>query len=130
MSEVEKEKKLLGITPTFQTVLNTQLKKFMDALDYGDLFTAYVILKTLIDALRPTDREALLCNDVSHIDKQILKAMQIKDVDLYTTRRVRKATVKRIIRENIRGLFRKVMTKLHEGGYLEKTKEFPKRSYR
>ncbi len=108
------------ITPTFQAVLNSQLKKTTDALDAGDPIDSFIKLRTLIMLLNPTDRTELMENDVAHIHTEVNRAMKTEAVDLYTTRRKRTSQVRSTLRRHLLELFTKVMTKLHEGGYLEK----------
>jgi hypothetical protein len=108
------------ITPTFQAVLNSQLKKVTDALDSGAPVDSFIKLRTLIMLLNPKDRKELMENDVAHIHAEVNRAMRTEGVDLYTTRRKRTRQVRSTLRRHLLELFTKVMTKLHDGGYLEK----------
>ncbi len=108
------------ITPTFQAVLNSQLKKVTDALDSGEPINSFIKLRTLIMLLNPKDRKELMENDVAHIHAEVNRAMRTEGVDLYMTRRKRNSQVRSTLRRHLLELFTKVMTKLHDGGYLEK----------
>lgn len=108
------------MTPTFQTVLNTEILKIMDALDSRDYDRAYGCLKTLISVLNPLHSKEFIKNDLAHIDSQLAKAQQQKSVDTYQMLRIQHSARQRILREHVRPLFCKVMAKLHEKGYLEK----------
>jgi len=111
-------KKLRGITPTYQAVLNQELAKVMNAIDEGDTFKAYTCLQTLIDSLNPEHTKELQ-KDILRINDRINEALRLKDVDLYQTRRVRKLTAESVTKQETRTLFRKVMAVLHKEGYLE-----------
>lgn len=111
-------KRLRGITPTFQAVLNRELAKVMDAIDEGNTFQAYTTLQTLIDSLNPEHTKELR-NDIGNIDKKINAALRLEGSDLYQTRRIRKETAATVTKRNTRTLFRKVMGVLHDKGYLE-----------
>jgi len=111
-------KRLRGITPTFQAVLNQELSKVMSAIDEGNTFQAYTSLQTLIDALNPEHTKELR-GDIVVIDARINKALRLEGVDLYQTRRIRKLTAANVTKQNTRTLFRKVMAVLHARGYLE-----------
>lgn len=111
-------RELKSITATFQAVLNTQLLKVMGAIDAGNTFDAYTTLQTLIDSLNPIHTKELR-KDVLAINKRINKALGLHGVDLYQTRRIRKSTAETVTKAETRSLFRKVMTILHEKGYLE-----------
>jgi len=127
MSEREGvERSLVAITITFQNVLNLQLKKIMDAIDTGNHQEAYTSLKTLITTLRPEDSDLLIKNDLAHIDGELGRAGSIESVDLVQTGRKRRRGKDMIYRTYVRDLFLKVMRKLHEGGYLEKTRKIQK----
>lgn len=115
------------VTPTFQSVLNRQLAKIMDAIDAGNLRAGYGMLKTLIATLNPKDSKKFMENDVAHIDAEIGEALKHKNIDLYQTRRIHVVSVNTILRKHLRTLFWKVMTRLHEGGYLEKQPVKPTR---
>jgi hypothetical protein len=108
------------ITPTFQAVLNKQLAKVTDALDAGNPIDTFIKIRTLILLLNPTDQKELMENDVAHIHAEVDRAMRIESVDLYMTRRKRNSQVRSTLRRHLLELFRKVMAKLHDGGYLEK----------
>lgn len=107
------------ITPTFQMVLNKQIGKIMDAIDEGNVELAYVCIKTLIDSLKPADRDDLLKNDVEPIDEQLRKVGSGESIDYYTGLLRASKEQENILYDNIRPLYRKVMTKLHKGRYLE-----------
>mgnify|MGYP001335037510 CR=1 FL=1 len=124
MSE-EIEKRLVAVTPTYQAILNLQLKKVADALDAGNPIDGFIKLRTLILLLNPTDQKELMENDVAHIHAEVNHAMKIEGVDLYMTRRKRTSQVKSTLRRHLLELFRKVMVTLHNGGYLEKTRNVP-----
>lgn len=108
------------ITPTFQAVLNSQLKKVTDALDSGSPIDSFIKLRTLIMLLNPKDRKEMMENDVAHIHAEVNRAMRTEGVDLYMTRRKRTVRVRSTLRRHLLELFTKVMTKLHDGGYLER----------
>ncbi len=114
------------MTPTYQSVLNRQLAKIMDAIDYGDLNTGYGMLKTLICSLNPKDSEHFLENDVKHIDSEIAKIMSRRTIDAYQTKRTQKWHVDNLLRSRMLPLFHQVMVRLHLGGYLEKQPIQPK----
>lgn len=119
-------KELKGITPTYQAVLNSQLKKVTDALDSGDVMDSFVKLKTLIGILNPKHRDPLLNNEVAHIQKELNKAVQQRGVDQYQTWLLHGSSTRSVLQRHLWDLFLKVMTQLHEGGYLELTKIIPK----
>ena len=108
------------VTPTFQSVLNHQIRKIVDSLDAGDPIDSFLKIRTLILMLNPTDSRYFMENDVKRIHSKIQKAQRQKSVDLYQTRRTQAHSVRSILRQHILDLFYKVMTRLHEGGYLEK----------
>lgn len=112
-------KELRGITPIFQTALIKEIGKAMDAIDEGDLFKAYSILKTLAGSLKKKDKDALKQNEIAHIEKELSDVSRWRSSDFYQTDLVRNSKRDRILRENIRPLFEKIMEILHEGGYLE-----------
>lgn len=112
------EKKLRGITPTFQAVLNQELSKVMGAIDEGNTFQAYTSLQTLIDALNPEHTKELR-KEILVINKKINVALRLQGVDLTQTRLLRKTTAETVTKQNTRTLFRKVMAVLHARGYLE-----------
>jgi len=111
-------KKLRGITPTFQAVLNQELAKVMSAIDEGNTFQAYTSLQTLIDALNPEHTKDLR-KEILTIDKKINVALGLEGVDLTQTRRIQKTTAESVTKRHTRTLFRKVMAVLHDKGYLE-----------
>jgi len=100
-------------------VLNTEIRNVMDAMDEGNVEQAYVCIKTLIDALKPIDRDDLLKNDVEPIDEELRKIGDGESIDYYTGLLRASKDQENILYKNIRPLFRKVMTKLHQGNYLE-----------
>jgi len=112
------------ITPTFQMVLNKQIGKIMDAIDEGNVELAYVCTKTLIDSLKPEDRDSLLKNDVKLIDDQLQKVGGGESIDYYMGLLRASKEQENILYKNIRPLYRKVMTKLHNGKYLEKSSRY------
>jgi len=115
------------LTPTFQSVLNTNLLMATERLNNGTLFEAYEIIRTIIDMLKEEDRKPLVENDVTHINAKIRIAMRIQSVDLYQTRRKQRGLIQNVLRQNVRPLFRKLMLTLHTQGYLEKQRLGPRR---
>lgn len=107
------------LSPTFQAVLSKQLAKVTDALDVGEPIDAFIKIRTLILLLNSNDKKDLLDNHVKHIQKEVDSAMSLESVDLYQTRRKRNVRVRSVLRRRLLGLFDLVMTKLHEGKYLE-----------
>lgn len=108
------------ITPTFSTVLNSNLLTFTEKLNEGFLFDSYEVLKTIVDMLKEEDQKELRNNGFDEVDRQLGEALKLESVDLYTTRQKRRRASETIVRRNIRNLFRKVMLQLHRKGYLEK----------
>lgn len=108
------------VTPTFAAVLNKQLAKIMDAIDYGHYDSCYSMIKTLIISLNPTDSKELMANDVAHIDKLILASQRQTSMDSYQSKRNYYQKKEEVLRRNLRSLLWKVMQTLHNGGYLEK----------
>lgn len=114
------------VTPTFQGVLNHQLRKIVDSMDAGEPIDSFVKIRTLILMMNPQDSTSFMENDVKHIHTQISQAMRVQRIDLYQQRRLQTQNVKSILRRHILDLFYKVMTRLHEKGYLEKQPVKPK----
>lgn len=111
------------ITPTFQMVLNTEIRNTMDAIDEGDVAQAYVCLKTLIDCLKPEDREKIKEEMVDPIDEKLETVGRGRNVDYYTGLIKASKHQNNILYRNIRPLFRVVMGALHRGKYLEASTE-------
>ena len=119
----KKEMSVKQLSPTFQAVLNKQLAKVTDALDVGEPIDAFIKIRTLILLLNPSDKKEFMENDVAHIHAEVNQAMKTEGVDLYMTRRKRTSQVKHTLRKHLLELFSKVMTKLHEGKYLEASRK-------
>lgn len=114
------------ILPTFQGVLNRQLAKIMDAIDYGYFDQAYSMLKTLIVSLNKQDSKEIMENHVKHIDQQIFNSRRRTSMDDYQTKRTCFQKKQTILNRNLRGLLWHVMGTLHEKGYLERKGPQPK----
>jgi len=108
------------LTVTFSSVLNHNLLLLTDALNRNDYYETYSREKTIILMLKEEDQKKLLKNEIAHVDHQLSVAMKTPGVDLYTTRRQRKASVEAILRRNVSNIFHKIMLTLHAKGYLEK----------
>ena len=124
LKKVSKES--VFITPTYQAVLNKNLLEATEALNRGDVYHAFLIIKTIIIMLNPRDRDELMESHVKTIQVEVAKAMKTTGVDLYWTRNHRNRAVLKVLREHVYGLFEEVMSKLHEGGYLERLPVKPK----
>lgn len=111
------------ITPTFQMVLNTEIRNTMDALDAGEVEQAYVCLKTLIDCLKPEDRDKLTKEMVDPIDAQLRRVGNGEAIDYYTGLLQASKQQENILYRNIRPLFKAVLEVLHKGRYLEASTE-------
>lgn len=116
-----------GITPLFQTELTRQIGKVTDAIDSGNFWVGYGSLKTLICMLNEKDGDEFLNNDIKHIVEEINEVMQRKKIDLYDMRHTQSHQTLNVLRRNLLLLFRKVMIKLHERGYLEAKPITPRR---
>lgn len=123
------KEELKGITPTYQAVLNSQLKKVADAFDGDDVVDLFIKLKVLIGLLRPKDRDPLLENEIAHIQKELNQVRQQRGADHYQTWLIRHSGVKRVLRQNLWSLFLNVLTQLHKGKYLAITKEITRGRY-
>lgn len=113
------EFKLKRITPTFQMVINSQLNKIMEALNNGNVWYAFDCIKTLVDSLRPEDREKLREKYIDPTEKLLSSSTGSRNVDFYSrmlaTHKVRDGLLFR----RIRIIHRALCSTLHTGGYLE-----------
>jgi hypothetical protein len=119
MSELFQEFK--GLQPTYQSVLNLCLATIVNAINDGDTERAFRGVKTLIVISPPKVQKECL-PDLNRIEAAIRRVLRMTGVDLYQTRVLHSQHIDKILRRETLPLFHKVMTLLHESGYLEKVK--------
>lgn len=111
-------KSLKWITPTFQKLLNLQLAKIMEAIDEGNFELAFVASHTLIDSLKPEDRDKLLKDYILPV-KAMLERVGNGKLDFYVGGLGASKQQYNILLRNVRPIHKAILTTLHEGGYLE-----------
>jgi len=115
---MEKQRRVISISPILQGLLARQIHKVNEALDSPNMDRAYRCVQSLYKISPPSVKKEVF-DDLSTLREELKEAKESDGVDEYNRRRSRSAAIKRVYLRRVGPLFERIVDELYAQNYME-----------